>query len=126
MEQDLPEIAKDINELIRLIGQTRREIEDKGKAKAKAISDYDRKLAVTIAVLRDKETYTLGERTFNSPPATLTEKIAKGICADERYAMEVADSGYKACISNLNALMAQLNAKQSIFRHYDINIGDKR
>ncbi len=116
---EIIKVAKCIEGCIKAIGDTRREIEDKGKAKAKAISDYDRKLAVTIAVLRDSETYTLGDRTYKAPPATLTEKIAKGICSEERYALEIAESGYKACISNLEALKAQLNAYQSLFRWLD-------
>lgn len=119
MEKELPQIARDINALIKLIGQTRREIEDKGKAKAKAISDYDRKLAVTLATLRNSENYELAGKSYPAPPITIMEKIAKGICAEERYAMEVAESAYKACISNLNALLAQVNAKQSIYRHLD-------
>ena len=116
---EIVKVAECIQGCISAIGKTRREIEDRGKAKAKTISDYDRRLAVTIAVLRDSETYTLGDRTFKSPPATLTEKIAKGICADERYAMEVAESSYKATLSNLEALKAQVNAYQSIFRWLD-------
>ena len=34
--------------------------------------------------------------------------------------MEIAESGYKACVSNLEAMKAQLNAYQSIYRHLDI------
>lgn len=98
------------------IGTCRREIEAKGEAKAKAISDYDRKMAVTLATLRNSENYELAGRTFKQPPISIMEKIAKGICADECYKKEVADSHYKACISNLTALQAQLNAMQSLYR----------
>lgn len=113
--------VKDIIEgLIREIGKCRREIEDKGKAKAKAISDYDRKMAVTLAELRNSESYKLGDTTYTTPPVTIMEKIAKGICSLECYEREVAESAYKACISNLEALKAQLNGYQSIYKHLDI------
>lgn len=116
---EIVEVADNIQELIKEIGKCRREIEDKGKAKAKAISDYDRKIAVTLATLRNTEEYTLAGKTYKTPPVTIAEKIAKGVCSEERYAMELADSGYKATISNLEALKAQLNGYQSIFRHLE-------
>ena len=106
-----------IENLIKEIGECRREIEAKGKAKAKAISDYDRKMAVTLATLRNSENYILAGQTYKTPPVTIMEKIAKGICSDECYAREVAESSYKAVISNLEALKAQLNGYQSVYKY---------
>lgn len=117
---DIIKVRDCIEKLISEIGRTRREIEDKGRAKAKAISNYDRKMAVTLATLRNSETYELAGKTYKQPPVSILEKLAKGICSEERFAMEVAESGYKACSSNLQALMAQLNGYQSIFRHLDV------
>jgi len=116
---EILKIAEVIQKLIVEIGQTRREILDKGKAKAKAISNYDRKIAVTLAELRNTESYELASKSYKSPPVTIAEKIAKGICSEERYDLELADSDYKATISNLNALLAQLNGYQSIYRHLE-------
>ncbi len=116
---EVMQVAKNIEGLIKEIGKCRREIEDKGKAKAKTISDYDRKMAITLAELRNSESYKLGDTTYIAPPVTIMEKIAKGICSIECYEREVAESAYKACISNLEALKAQLNGYQSIFRHLD-------
>lgn len=117
---EIIEVKDCIEKLIKTIGETRREIETKGQAKARTISNYDRRLAVTIAELRNSDTYRLGEKEYKAPPATLTEKIAKGICFEERLAFEIAESDYKACISNLNALLAQLNGYQSIYRHLEV------
>lgn len=116
---DIIETKDCIESLIKEIGKCRREIEDKGKAKAKAISDYDRKLAVTLATLRNSENYELAGQTYKVPPVTILDKIAKGLCADERYELEVADSGYRATLSNLQALLAQCNAFQSILRYFE-------
>ena len=106
---DIIKVRDCLEKLISDIGYCRRDIETKGNARAKAISNYDKQLKIAIIVLRDEGKF----------PATLIEKIAKGVCSDHREVLELAEVGYKACISNLNALMAQLNAYQSIFRHLE-------
>lgn len=108
-----------IEKLISEIGKSRREIEDKGKARAKAIMEYDKALAISIATLRNDKNYLLYGKQYPQPPTTIIEKLAKGICAQQAYDKEIAESGYKACISNLEALKAQLNGYQSIYRHLD-------
>ena len=103
------EVAKRIEQIIVEIGKARRLIEEKGQARAKAISNYDKQLRVAIVTLREEGKF----------PATLIEKIAKGVCAPQIEEREIAESAYKAVISNLQALMAQLNGYQSIYRHLD-------
>lgn len=116
---ELGQAAERIQAIISEIGKCRREIEAKGKARASAIRVYDMKLAIALATLRNADTYELGGKTYKAPPVSIAEKIAKGLVAQEREAMELAESGYKACISNLEALKAQLNGYQSIFRHME-------
>jgi hypothetical protein len=116
---ELSKAAENIRLIIAEIGKCRREIEDKGKARASAIKIYDMKLAIALATLRNAETYELQGVKYKSPPVSIAEKIAKGIVAQEREVMELAESAYKACISNLEALKAQLNGYQSIFRHLE-------
>lgn len=98
-----------IEKIIADIGHCRRDIETKGNARANAISNYDKQLKIAIVTLKENGKF----------PATLIEKIAKGVCSDHRLTLELAEVGYKACISNLTALMAQLNGYQSIYRHLD-------
>jgi hypothetical protein len=114
-----PRIANTIEKLIGEVGKCRREIEAKGREKAQAISNYDKKLAVTLATLRNADTYELSGKQYKAPPVSIAEKIAKGICSEERYQMELAISGYAAVMSNLEALKAQLNAFQSLYRHQE-------
>ena len=106
---EVVEVAKCIEKIIVEIGKCRRQIETKGNARAKAISNYDMRIRIAIITLKDEGKF----------PATLIEKIAKGVCAPDIEAKEITESDYKACISNLNALMAQLNGYQSIYRHLD-------
>jgi hypothetical protein len=118
---ELTQVAITIENLIKEIGKCRREIEAKGKARAKAILEYDKAIAICMATLRNDEIYMLAGNKYPRPPVSLVEKLAKGICAQQRYNLEIAESGYKACISNLEALKAQLNGYQSIYRHLDIS-----
>ncbi len=106
---EMIKVREYIEKIIIEIGKCRRDIETKGNARARAISNYDKQLKIAIVVLRDEGKF----------PATLIEKIAKGVCSDHREQLELAEVGYKACISNLEALKAQLNGYQSIFRHME-------
>ncbi len=114
---EVVEVAKRIEKIISEIGKCRRQIEDKGRARAKTISEYDKALAISIAALRNEKNYMLYGKQYPQPPTTIIEKLAKGICAQQAYDREIAESDYKAVISNLQALMAQLNGYQSIYRH---------
>ena len=106
---ELIQVRDTIEQIISAIGKARKEIETKGNARAKAISDYDKRLEIAIRTLRDEGKF----------PVTLIEKIAKGVCAPEREKLELAEVAYKGCISNLEALKAQLNGYQSIFRYME-------
>lgn len=106
---DIIEVKDCIEKIISEIGKCRREIEKKGNARAKAISNYDKQLKIAIVTLKEEGKF----------PATLIEKIAKGVCSDHREQLELAEVAYKACISNLEALKAQLNGYQSIYKHLD-------
>ena len=106
---EVTQIAVQIENIIKEIGKFRKEIEGKGAERAKAISNYDMRLGVAIITLKEEGKW----------PATLTLAIAKKVCTLDRERLELAESGYKACISNLEALKAQLNGYQSIYRHLD-------
>lgn len=106
---DVLKVKDCIEKIIADIGHCRRDIETKGNARANAISNYDKQLKIAIVTLREEGKF----------PITLIEKIAKGVCSDHRLTLELAEVGYKACISNLEALKAQLNGYQSVYRHLD-------
>jgi len=78
---DIIKVKDCIEKLIVEVGHCRREIEAKGQKKAEAIRNYDKRMAITLANLRHSENYTLNNKTYNAPPVTILEKIAKGLCA---------------------------------------------
>ena len=114
------EKCKDLIEgMVAEIGKFRKKIKEKGKAKAKAMSRYDKQLAIVLAELGHNDNYQLSGKEYKQPPITLRKTIAKGIVADFLEEREIADSDYKSVISNLEALKAQLNGYQSINRYLD-------
>jgi hypothetical protein len=100
-------------------GTARSGILDKAKdEKAQTIAEYDKCLAIKILEIRSgKEMMFEGLQVKKDLPANLVEKIAKGICWQERLAMEAADANYKNTVTRIGAVEAMLNGYQSIFRH---------
>lgn len=119
MQKDLPELVKTMDVLMRQIGIFRKQLEGLGSDKAQTIAQYDRKICTTLVGLREGESYRIGDKEIKQLPVSILDKVAKGICWEERLQMELADAKYKACITNIEALKALLNAHQSIYRHLD-------
>lgn len=116
---DVVTIAEKIEAKIAQLEQARDEILDRSQEKAQAISQYDKSLA--IAMLKLKNGLIAEFETINciGLPATLIPSVAKGICYKECFDKEANDSGYKALITIIDAIKAELNGLQSINRHLD-------
>ncbi|KKN08157.1 hypothetical protein LCGC14_1059690, partial [marine sediment metagenome] len=78
-----------------------------------------RTATTTMVALRAGQEYHIGEETITCTSETNLRKTAEGVCSELLYDKLVAESAYKNCIVNLDCLKAQLNAKQSIYRHLD-------
>ncbi len=98
-----------IEKIISDIGKCRRDIEGKGNARAKAIAMYHLRFGDAVETLKTEGKF----------PVTIIRDLAKKVCHRDRETLEIAETEYKACISNLQALMAQLNGYQSIYRYSD-------
>ena len=113
---DIHQARDRIEQMVAEIGKCRREIEAKGKERAAAIKHYDMKLAIALATLRNAELYELGGKTYKSPPVSIAEKIAKGICFQEKLNSDLADTTYKSTIVKIETVQAELNAYQSLYK----------
>ena len=117
---DIIEISNEIQKKIKLLEKSREIIRERANDKAKAISDYDRALALAIVKLRnDKSCYIDGVDVGEKTPTTVMKEIAKGICWREKLELEKAEGLYKSAVSGINSLQAELNGLQSIFRWMD-------
>jgi hypothetical protein len=112
-------LSEEIQNKIKEIDTIRKEIKQRGIDKADAISQYEMSVSITIMKLRAGIEFQLADEKIKNPSVTIMEKIARGICWQEKRAVELAESGYKSIIVNLEACQAQLTAMQSLFRHQD-------
>jgi len=86
--------------------------------KAAAITEYEKTLATRIMMLSNSKAYMWQGKQYTKPAATLTEKIAKGMIAEETgYKKELAESEYKSKIVQIESLKAEINALQSVNKY---------
>jgi len=114
---NLLKVAKLMNDKIKSIEEFRNSLEQLAINKATALSEYEKQLAKTIIQLKNGGEVEVDGLIYKDPPITLTEKIARGACWKESLEKERAEGRYKACITNISALEAQLNGYQSINRY---------
>lgn len=116
---DLIQISEQITKKIKEIDAIRAEIKQRGEEKAKTSSVYDMEIAKYLIGLKNGREYELSGEKIKDPPASIMEKTAKGLAWEEKLLMDTAEANYKSCISNLEAVKAQLNGLQSIFRNLE-------
>jgi hypothetical protein len=112
-------IADEIEKKIKLLEKMRIEIKERAENKANTIAEYDKQLAITIIKLKNGNELEIEGNKISNIPATLIEKIAKGICWQAKLNMEKADAMYKSLISNIDSVQAELCGYQSINRYLE-------
>ena len=116
---EVTKVAQEIENKIILLDKMKVEIKSRSEKKATTSADYDKKIAITIMGLQSGKEYELDGEKIQNPTATITEKLAKGICWKEKLEMDKAEGLYKSLLSNIEATKAQLNGWQSINRHLE-------
>jgi len=112
-------VAEQLSSKIAEIDIIRKEIKERGEQKSQKITDYERGMAIVIIKLENGVSFNLDGEEIKNPSKSILEKVAKGICWQEKLEMEKADANYKSIITNLQAVMAQLNALQSLNRYLE-------
>ena len=111
------EVAKRIQEKIILLEKGRGQIEIAGQEKATTSGNYDKALALALIRLKNGVMLDIEGEKIENPPASTAERIAKGICFQQKIDMEMAENKYKAIISKMQSVQAEVNALQSINRY---------
>jgi len=114
---DVIETAKRMNHRINALETARAHLHFLATLKAESIALYEKVLAVTIIKIKNGMEVELQGRHIVNPPVTIMEKIAKGICWEEKLTMEKAEALYKAEVVSIQALTAELNGYQSINKY---------
>ena len=114
---ELTKISKLIYTKIEQLEAGRKTLKERGESKSLATAEYEKKLAITIIRLKNGESLDIEAYKIENPPATLTEKIAKGICWNEKLEMDKSEALYKAALVNMQSFTAALSALQSILKY---------
>lgn len=110
-------VSERIESKIKELDKFKAVIKERTDRKAEANANYDKSLAVTMIKLKNGMVTEFEGQMLGNIPATLIEKIAKGICFNERLELEKAEAEYKSLITNIDTTCAQLNGWQSINRY---------
>jgi len=114
---DIISVAQQIESKIKTLEQGRKLLQERAENKANTIAEYEKALAKILIKLRNGITFEFEGEKIKDPPATITEKIARGLVYKERIAMDLAESEYKNAIEGLRCIEAELNGWQSINRY---------
>lgn len=101
------------------IESERGKIIDAAIQKARAISEYDREIALTMLKIRNGVMTEFEGNKISNLAANLIPKVAQGVCWNECFNKEAADGVYRGIISNIEALKSQLNGLQSINKNFE-------
>ena len=116
---DLITIRNKIEENLKLLRATSRELKIRSKDKAEAIGNYEKKIAVTMLKLRQGQVVELDGEEVAYSVTTGLDKIAKGVCYKESIALDLAESAYKNAVIGIQTVQVEINALQSILRYME-------
>jgi hypothetical protein len=114
---EIQTLSLQMQKRIKALETARNEISQLAKRKAVTSAAYDKKLATVIIKLKNGETMSLDGNTISSPPVSIIDKTAKGLCWEQKLDMDTAEALYKSKISEIECIKAELNGFQSINRH---------
>lgn len=117
MEIEVIEVSKQIEKRIELLALARKGLAERASLKAVTIADYDKAIAITLIKLREGVEIEFEGHKIKGLPVSVMEKIAKGMCWQERLVMEEAIAGYSVAVSGMRSLEVELQGYQSIYRH---------
>ena len=106
-----------IEEKIKLLEAGRKELKTRAERKAETIATYDKRMAITMIELKNGVEVMWEGQKIQSPPATIIEKVAKGLCWKSKLEMEKAEAFYKNAVVGLSCIQAEMNGLQSINKY---------
>lgn len=117
---DIVTLAHQIDEVSREIQRLSSLLDTLGQEAARAEAEYDKAVAIALVKLKNGVEMNVFGLKVQGPPAATAEKIAKGICYEQRLQATLADNGLKACQMKLRAAMAVLSGRQSKNKYLEI------
>ena len=119
MQPDVIKVAREIENCIQRLNKGEDALKEAASARAVALAEYDGELGVTLIKLRNGVPMTCRGESIRDPPASTSDKIAKGVCEDAKMKLELAEAHYKVVISKLDGIKSKLVGWQSIYKRLD-------
>lgn len=119
---NVSDIAELILKKIILLEETRDRLDHFSKQKALASAEYDKQLAIVLVKLSNGVEMEVGGERIQKPPASTSEKIAKGIVSQLKFEMDIAENNYKSLITKLECIKQELCGYQSVNRYLDTTV----
>ena len=113
----ITDVSDKIQKGIEQLSSGRKLLESMSDALAVATGIYEKKLAMTLMGLKNGKEYELDGEKISNPPASIMEKVARGICWQEKMSLTASEGNMTRARIGMSSLEAELNAWQSIFRH---------
>lgn len=119
MEKELPQIAREIEEISSQIGERQKVEEQYYKEAVLAETKYDEEMAKTTAALALGAEFTIDGQEIKDLGATSRDRLVKGICAKWRADHLIAKAKHKRLNEQIDELQSKRISKQSIFKRFD-------
>lgn len=116
---DIIKVSQKIEEKVKLLEKARSLLEGLAADKAVTAANYEKELAITLIKLRNGVAFTLEGEIIREPPATICEKIARGIVWESSLQAQQAEMAYKLGLVKLESVKVELQGFQSIYRHLE-------
>ena len=111
--------SKEIRSKISELRNARAVIFDSARNKARAISNFAKNVAIKELKLKNGLITEWEGIEVGKVVASSARKIAEGMCWFEMNDKEEGEALYKAHLTNIEAIKAELNGLQSINKHLD-------
>ena len=116
---DLIEIQKQLQIEVKQLNKALNTIKERSHIKTQTHALYAKELAKTIISLRNGIEFKIEDQTIKNPPASVLEKIAKGICWESQLNMEQSEISYKNCLTGIQIIQTKITALQSMNKFID-------
>ena len=119
MEKELPQIAREIEEISNQIRERQKVEEQYYKEAVLAEKKYDEEMAKTTAALALGAEFLIDGQKVKDLGATSRDRLVKGICAKWLADKLIAKAKHKRLNEQIDELQSKRISKQSIFKHLD-------
>ena len=113
---DIISVSKKIEIKIKTLELGREVLKERATEKANAIANYEKEIAKTLIKLKNGVEFDLDGEKIKDPPASIMDKLSRGICYKEKIESELKEAEYKNAIVGMQAIQCELNGWQSVFR----------